>query len=62
MEEPMEVPAVSLNQTVRVGFTLKRALEEAARAEGCDATYLARRLLREQLGVQERSLWPKSEQ
>jgi hypothetical protein len=41
---------------------LKRALEEAARAEGCDATYLARRLLREQLGVQERSLWPKSEQ
>jgi hypothetical protein len=38
MEEP---PPVTLNQVVRVGFTLKRELDPAARAQGCDATFLA---------------------
>ena len=58
-EQPLDgLPVVAINQVVRVGFTLKRELEVAARAEGCDATSLARRLLREGLGVQDRSLWP----
>jgi hypothetical protein len=51
------LPVVAINQVVRVGFTLKRELELAARAEGCDATFLARKILREQLDVS-RSLWP----
>jgi len=58
---PLEVPAVTLNQVVRVGFTLKRELERVAREQGGDATWLARKILREQLGV-DRSLWPSGEQ
>ena len=60
MDELPEVPAVTISQTIRVGYTLRRELEQAARAQGGDATWLARKILREQLGV-DRSLWPSGE-
>jgi hypothetical protein len=59
MDDLPDLPAVAINQTVRVGFTLKRELERAARELGGDATWLARKILREQLDVQGRALWPE---
>lgn len=60
MQDPMEgPPSVTLSQSVRVGVVLKRRLEEVARAQGADSGWLARKLLREGLGVTERALWPK---
>jgi hypothetical protein len=60
MDELPEVPTVSISQVVNVGVVLKRRLEVAAREQGADATYLARKILREQLRA-ERALWPKGE-
>jgi predicted transcriptional regulator len=51
MEQP--IIRASLNRTVVVGVELRRRLEEVARAEGADASYLARRVLRAHLDVHE---------
>jgi hypothetical protein len=39
----------SVSQVVNIGSDLRRQLDEAARAEGRDATSLARKLLRDYL-------------
>jgi len=52
MEEPV-VYARSLKGIVSVGAVLKSRLEEAARLQGADASYLARVVLRDYLDVHE---------
>jgi predicted transcriptional regulator len=51
----MEKPIIrqSINRTVTVGPDLKARLDEAARAEGADADYLARVVLRRYLDTHE---------
>jgi hypothetical protein len=47
-----DLPPVHIKGTVTVGAAIKQRLEEAARVEGADASYLARRILREHLDQQ----------
>jgi len=52
----MQEPTIraSLNRTVTVGVDLRRRLDEVARVQGADASYLARTVLRRYLDVHER--------
>jgi hypothetical protein len=50
VEEP-PIILQSLNRTVTIGIVLRRELERVARAQGGDASWLARRIIRNALDV-----------
>jgi hypothetical protein len=59
VEPTLEIHA-SLSRVVVVGILLKRRLEEAGQAQGADADYVARQIIRDALDAHGEPLTPRT--